>query len=113
MPPKSVKPRIRCQSEPTADVSIGSIDDSQGKNMAGAATVTETVIEPRLTEGDEGDHDRFAHYVRKSDHMRSAIEGVAVIALCGKKWVPNRDPQKYPVCPTCKEIFDALKAAGR
>ena len=44
--------------------------------------------------------------------MRSAVEGVAVIALCGKKWIPNRDPQKYPVCPSCKEIFEALRSAG-
>ena len=77
---------------------------------AGQATVTETVVEPRLTEGDEGEHDRFAHYVRKDDIVRSAVEGVAVVALCGKKWIPNRDPQRYPVCPSCKEILEALQA---
>jgi Protein of unknown function (DUF3039) len=38
---------------------------------------------------------------------------VPAVALCGKKWIPNRDPDRYPVCPTCKEIYDALKAAGR
>jgi hypothetical protein len=77
---------------------------------AGPATITETVVEPRLTEGDEGEHDRFAHYVRKDDIVRSAVEGVAVVALCGKKWFPNRDPQKYPVCPSCKEILEALQS---
>lgn len=55
------------------------------------------------TTGD-GDHDRFAHYVRKSDIVRSNVEGVPVQALCGKVWIPNRDPDKYPVCPTCKEL---------
>jgi hypothetical protein len=82
------------------------------RSATGAATVSETIVEPRLTEGDEGEHDRFAHYVRKEDIVRSAVEGVAVIALCGKRWVPNRDPQKYPVCPSCKEIYEALLAAG-
>jgi hypothetical protein len=53
---------------------------------------------------DDGDHDRFAHYVRKGDIVRSNVEGVPVMALCGKKWIPNRDPSRYPVCPTCKEI---------
>lgn len=77
---------------------------------AGAGTITETVVEPRLTDGDEGEHDRFAHYVRKDDIVRSAVEGVAVIALCGKKWIPNRDPERYPVCPSCKEIMEALRA---
>ena len=74
----------------------------------GPATVTETVVEPRLTDGDEGEHDRFAHYVRKEDIMRSAVDGVAVIALCGKKWIPNRDPERYPVCPSCKEIYESI-----
>lgn len=83
--------------------------------MAAAAggTATETIVDPTLSEGDEGDHDRFAHYVRKADIMRSAVEGVAVVALCGKKWVPNRDPEKFPVCPQCKEIYETLKAMGR
>jgi hypothetical protein len=29
--------------------------------------------------------------------------------LCGKKWIPNRDPEKFPICPTCKEIHATLK----
>lgn len=57
---------------------------------------------------DGGDHDRFAHYVKKDKIMASAVEGTAVIALCGKKWVPSRNPDRYPVCPECKEIFEAL-----
>jgi hypothetical protein len=75
-------------------------------------TGTTTVIDPTLAETDEGEHDRFSHYVRKDDIVRATIEGAAVIALCGKKWVPHRDPQRYPVCPTCKEIFEALPAGG-
>ncbi|WP_246179872.1 DUF3039 domain-containing protein [Kocuria coralli] len=57
-----------------------------------------------------GDHERFAHYVRKEKIMESAVSGEPVIALCGKVWVPGRDPQKFPVCPTCKEIYDGLRA---
>lgn len=58
---------------------------------------------------DEGDHDRFAHYVKKDKILHSALSGKPVIALCGKKWVPGRDPEKFPVCPTCKEIYEKLK----
>lgn len=76
-------------------------------------TATTPVIDPTLADSDEGEHDRFSHYVRKSDIVRANIEGVAVVALCGKKWIPNRDPDKYPVCPTCKEIFEALQASSR
>ena len=69
-------------------------------------TKTETRLEPVT---DEGDHDRFAHYVRKADILRANVEGVEVVALCGKKWIPNRDPSRYQVCPTCKEIMAAIR----
>ncbi|PWJ25983.1 Protein of unknown function (DUF3039) [Branchiibius hedensis] len=57
-----------------------------------------------------GDHERFAHYVRKEKILESALSGEAVTALCGKKWIPNRDPEKFPICPTCKEIYEGLRA---
>jgi len=57
-----------------------------------------------------GDRDRFSHYVRKDKVVASAVSGTPVMALCGKVWVPNRDPKRFPVCPTCKEILD--KAFG-
>jgi hypothetical protein len=58
---------------------------------------------------DQGDHERFAHYVQKNKIVESAVMGSAVVALCGKVWTPSRDPQKFPVCPTCKEIYEGLK----
>ena len=68
---------------------------------------TAPVIDPVTTDG--GDHERFSHYVRKSELMPSAVEGTPVRALCGKMWVPNRDPEKFPICPECKDIYEALK----
>ncbi len=56
-----------------------------------------------------GDHERYSHYVRKEKIVESAVMGTPVIALCGKVWVPNRDPQKFPVCPECQEIYDGLR----
>ena len=35
--------------------------------------------------------------------------GTPVVALCGKVWVPSRDPEKYPVCPECKDAWEDLK----
>lgn len=56
---------------------------------------------------DEGDHDRFSHIVYpKSAVMEAMISGVPCTALCGKRWVPSRDPKRYPICPTCKEIVE-------
>ena len=59
-----------------------------------------------------GDHERFAHYVRKEKVLESAMSGEPVVALCGKVWVPGRDPKKFPVCPMCKEIYDGLRPPG-
>lgn len=59
---------------------------------------------PRTYRPDEGDAERFAHYVPKSSIVESAVTGAAVTALCGKKWVPSRDPERFPICPECKRI---------
>ena len=75
-------------------------------NPAPAPTKT-TIDKPVIDDGDGG-HDRFAHYVRKADIVRANVEGVEVVALCGKKWIPNRDPSRYPICPTCKELKAGL-----
>lgn len=57
---------------------------------------------------DSGDHDRFAHYVNKDDITEAMVNGWPVIALCGKIWVPSRDPDKYPVCPLCEDLYKKL-----
>ncbi len=58
---------------------------------------------PRL---DQDDHERFAHYVIGGGEAitRSMVTGEPVTALCGKIWVPSRDPERFPVCPTCEGI---------
>lgn len=77
-----------------------------------AETGTQSTIEtsapaPTL---DEGDHDRFAHYVIGGNEaiVKSMVTGEPVTALCGKVWVPSRDPERYPVCPLCDEVKKAL-----
>ncbi len=68
-------------------------------------TITEERVDYRL---DEGDHERFSHYIRRDQQMSALVEGSPVRALCGKIWVPSRDPQRFPVCPECKEIYESL-----
>ncbi len=77
-----------------------------------------TTPETRL---DDGDHERFTHivlegYTPKNQEFvplgNSVVEGMInqtpVTALCGKVWVPGRDPKKYPICPTCREIAESM-----
>jgi hypothetical protein len=75
---------------------------------------TQTIERPKTTEYryDEGDQDRFSHYVAKDKLTEAMVMGNAVIALCGKKWIPSRDPERFPVCPTCKEIWQQMKPGG-
>jgi hypothetical protein len=77
--------------------------EPEPERLGGLGTLTEPV--PQTSHGD-GDHERFAHYADKDKIMESTVSGTPLVALCGKVWVPSRDPKKYPVCPTCKEIWE-------
>ncbi len=85
--------------------------DEQPLTMPSVGLPAGDVLEQEETtyQYEDGDHERFAHYVRKEKIVESAVTGKPVRALCGKKWVPSRDPEKFPICPICKEIYDGLK----
>lgn len=86
-----------------------SIDGNPLEGGGGTATLDRELEELLRNEQlDEGDHDRFSHYVKKDDILKSALSGKPVRALCGKKWTPGRDPEKFPVCQSCKEIYEKL-----
>ena len=76
------------------------------QTVGGTSTIER---EETVQQHEPDDHERFAHYVRKEKTMESALSGEPVIALCGKVWTPGRDPQKFPVCPECKEIYQGLR----
>lgn len=85
-----------------------SILEPGGEPGGGSTTLERELVEtPQISE--PGDHERFSHYVKKEQILESAVTGKPVKALCGKMWTPGRDPQKFPVCPTCKEIYEALR----
>lgn len=69
---------------------------------------SETLIDERTSMQEDGDHERFSHYVPKGKLMEAMINGTPCVALCGKVWVPTRNPDKFPVCPDCKEIWESL-----
>ena len=68
----------------------------------------------------DGEHERMSHIVLEGFRPASGefvpagpsvVEGIVnatpVRALCGKVWVPRGDPQRYPLCQTCREIAEA------
>lgn len=83
-------------------------DTMDAPATGGSLSTIERTTERQLVE--PGDDERFSHYVKKEKILESAMTGEPVIALCGKVWVPGRDPNRFPVCPVCKEIID--KAFG-
>jgi len=71
----------------------------------------------------DGDHDRFAHIVLEGywpsgtrDEgefvttgncvVEGMVTGASVRAVCGTWIRPGRDPKKFPLCPTCREIAE-------
>lgn len=66
------------------------------------------LLEEQVQNVEPGDHERFSHFVKKDKIVESAVLGTPVVALCGKVWTPSRDPQKFPVCPECKEIYESM-----
>ncbi len=81
----------------------------------------DTGTAPRTEDPTSDDHERMAHIVLEGfrpeggDYVSAGptvvegiVNGTAVRALCGKVWVPGRDPKRYPLCPTCKEIAEGM-----
>ncbi|HYP45177.1 MAG TPA: DUF3039 domain-containing protein [Propionibacteriaceae bacterium] len=79
---------------------------SQQQLSPGAETILDERTDYRL---DEGDHERFSHFVPKDKLTEAMVMGTPVVALCGKVWVPSRDPQRFPVCPECKKIWEGFR----
>lgn len=71
----------------------------------GTQTITDERTDMRT---EEGDHEKFSHYVPKGELTEAMVMGLPVVALCGKVWVPSRDPERFPVCPECKDIWESL-----
>lgn len=103
----------------TEDLGPGKVQPVPTTLEPGGATVLapaqpETVV-------DEGDHERFTHIVLEgfaarrgkrflptgTNVVEGMVNGTPVRALCGKTWVPGRDPARFPLCPTCREIAEA------
>ncbi len=100
--PVSMSP-VTMSENPLSDPSAPS--SAPEPSRGGTATLEREEIRQEV---EPGDHERFAHYVRKEKILESALSGEPVIALCGKVWVPGRDPQRFPVCPQCKAIYEGL-----
>ncbi|AXR73244.1 MULTISPECIES: DUF3039 domain-containing protein [Auritidibacter] len=91
----------------TISVLNSSVDPEQ--DLSGGSTgVLEREEQRQATE--PGDHERFKHFVPKDKLADAMINGTPVVALCGKVWVPSRDPERFPMCPSCLEIWEGMES---
>jgi hypothetical protein len=67
-----------------------------------------TLTELDAVETNVGGESRFAHYAEKVSVTEGYVLGTPVLAVCGKLFIPSRDPKKFPLCPICKKISEAL-----
>lgn len=93
------------------------VDDLEPQTQTEPDTNTGTAVLERPAEeeqaqrSDNGDADRFSHYVSRERIEESKLTGRPVVALCGKVWVPKRNPADYPICPECKRIYSEYGGA--
>lgn len=88
---------------------VSRLTDVSQQTAPGAETIVDERTETREFRVEDGDHEKFAHYVPKEKLTEAMVMGTPVVALCGKVWIPSRDPERFPVCPECKEIWEGLK----
>lgn len=82
--------------------------EAEPDSSSGTAVLERPEVEERTEMSDNGDADRFAHYVSRDRIAESRLTGRPVVALCGKVWVPKHDPSQFPVCPDCKRIYEEM-----
>jgi len=85
--------------------------------LPGSGTSTGLLERPETqTGGGGGDANHRAHIVKRPADRESAdgwvtearVLGLEVEALCGHRWIPAKDPEKYPVCQTCRDVLSHM-----
>jgi hypothetical protein len=66
-------------------------------------------LAPEIVTTDEtSDDDKVSHLISKQDWEKAYIMGEPVQALCGKLWVPHKNPDQFPLCGRCAHVFENM-----
>ena len=84
----------------------------------------EVIVETNLApyEDDGSNSENFTHIINPPNNTHiwrpgmssqdvvdvARFRGLTVTALCGKTWVPKRNPEKHPACDTCMDVATML-----
>lgn len=79
------------------------------EGRAGTVSTSTQILERPVTKDADTGPEMF-HYVRKEKIAESAVMGTFVVALCGETFPVTKSAKPgSPVCPQCKEIYEAMK----
>ena len=59
---------------------------------------------PVLDDVDTGNGPKVSHYAPKNQVTEAYVMGTEITAICGRRFVPSRNPDGLPICPECKSI---------
>lgn len=68
-------------------------------------SLSELVDSDRLAVSAPGNH---SHYTHKKHLAGKTLNGNAAHTLCGVYFVPMRDHESFPTCPTCQSLYSEL-----
>lgn len=77
-----------------------------------ATVLDDPIVEDQIEVYNSDNAERFAHWVDAQKANASKLSGKPVVALCGKVWKADRNPENYPICPKCNEIYNELVKKG-
>ena len=66
------------------------------------------VLEQTDIDTKEGEDNQLAHYAESASVVEGYVMGTPVEALCGKIFIPSKNPERSKICPICKEIADSV-----
>lgn len=59
-------------------------------------------------ETESSDNNELAHYAEAASVTEGYVMGTPVQALCGKIFIPSKNPERLKICPICKEIVESV-----
>lgn len=60
-----------------------------------------------------GDHDKYKHYVYKAGLGANILEGTPLRTLCGRTIGQQVDPKGKTLCPECEDMMENVVGKNR
>jgi hypothetical protein len=74
--------------------------------------MADTRTDPEVVEETELEEPDATHIVLADQLALARLTGEPVEALCGKIWVPRRNPDDFPLCQACQDIMSFRDQVG-